>query len=290
MRQKKTLPGQTNKTAKNKKEKSAGKLSFDRRLFEKAYAGQFNKNSLTPLDRAQDLTYKAWETNDSKKRISLANQALKICPDCAEAYNLLAEEASKTIQECSALYLKGAMAGERALGKMFLEENTGHFWGLFETRPYMRAKAGLAQGQWALGAYSEAVGHYKDILRLNPNDNQGIRYLLMPCLIELGNDDEAERLWKKYGPESCAFWVYSRALLDYRKSGDTAVANKALNTAVQRNPHVPGYLLGLKKLPKLIPDMYSLHSEEEAIIYTDNNLTAWKSSPGALKWLAKPTR
>jgi len=50
----------------------------------------------------------------------------------------------------------------------------------------MRARAGLAQCLWELGKHKEAIEHYRDMLRLNPGDNQGIRYILAMCLIELG--------------------------------------------------------------------------------------------------------
>ena len=29
--------------------------------------------------------------------------------------------------------------GQRTLGEQFFKENRGHFWGILETRPYMRA-------------------------------------------------------------------------------------------------------------------------------------------------------
>lgn len=32
-----------------------------------------------------------------------------------------------------------------------------------------------------LGQWKEAVGHFQDLLRINPNDNQGIRFRLFNC-------------------------------------------------------------------------------------------------------------
>lgn len=98
----------------------------------------------TALERAQDLMYQAWEAT-GPMRVKLARQALEISPDCADAYVLLAEETARTPEEALDLYTKGVAAGERALGKKYFEENAGHFWGLLETRPYMRARLGLAQ-------------------------------------------------------------------------------------------------------------------------------------------------
>src|SRR3546814_18004768 len=49
--------------------------------------------------------------------------------------------------------------------------------------PYMRARAGLAITLWRLGDQQAAIDHYRAMLILNPNDNQGIRYLLATALL-----------------------------------------------------------------------------------------------------------
>jgi hypothetical protein len=46
------------------------------------------------IDRAQDLVYDAWEAPSAKKRRELAEEALRISGDCADAYNILADLAS----------------------------------------------------------------------------------------------------------------------------------------------------------------------------------------------------
>jgi hypothetical protein len=70
-----------------------------------------------------------------------------------------------------------------ALGPRGFKEYAGHFWGFLETRPYMRARAGLAGTLLKLGDVDGALAHYRDMLKLNPNDDQGIRYVLAGCLI-----------------------------------------------------------------------------------------------------------
>jgi hypothetical protein len=98
----------------------------------------------TPLEKAQDLVYEALETESARKRIQLAKRALKTSGDCADAYVLLAEEDAGNLEEARELYQKGVEAGERALGRETFEEDAGYFWGILETRPYMRARQGLA--------------------------------------------------------------------------------------------------------------------------------------------------
>jgi tetratricopeptide (TPR) repeat protein len=243
-----------------------------------------------PLRKAQDLIYDAWEVNDSKRRVALARKALEISPDCADAYVLLAEETANSLTEALNLYRQGVEAGERALGREAFEEDLGHFWGILETRPYMRARAGLAECLWASGKHNEAIQHYKDMLRLNPNDNQGLRDLLMPRLIEMGKDEEAEALFKEYRDDGIASWIYSRALLDFRKTGDSEISRRSLAAALKNNKHIPAYLLGRKKIPRFLPEYYSPGDESEAVFYAKENFEAWKITPGALEWLLHQTK
>ena len=137
-----------------------------------------------PLDAAQQLMYEAFDAESPRRQIELARRALQISPDCADAYVLLAEYAS-SLEEAISLYEKGVAAGARALGEKGFREYQGHFWGFLPTRPYMRARAGLADALWAAGKREESVSHYQALLELNPNDNQGIRYRLASALLDL---------------------------------------------------------------------------------------------------------
>jgi len=248
--------------------------------------GMFEGGKRRAIDVAQEVIYDAWEAPTKKRRIALARKALEISPDCADAYLILAETEAASIEDVINLYRQGLEAGERAIGKKAFKNDVGHFWGLLETRPYMRARAGLAECLRAEGKPEEAVEHYWDMLRLNPNDNQGIRDLLMPCLIELGRDKDAEKLFKQYKEDGMAVWIYSRALLDFRKHGDSAISDRSLKKALEENRHVPDYLLGRKKMPRYIPDYYGFGDENEAVLYAYGNRGAWKVTPGAMEWLA----
>jgi hypothetical protein len=91
------------------------------------------------------LIYDAWDSSDKKRRIALAKKALEISPLCADAYFLLAQETARNLDQAIELYRQGVEAGEKAIGKAAFRDDVGHFWGLLETRPYMRARQGLAQ-------------------------------------------------------------------------------------------------------------------------------------------------
>lgn len=243
---------------------------------------------MTPLEQAQNLMYDAFDCR-GRKQIQLARKALEICPDCADAYVLLAERCSD-IQKAKKLYEQGVAAGERALGKEFFEEEAGNFWGILQTRPYMRARLGLAQCLEELGQSEEAAEHYRELLRLNPMDNQGVRHLLLGCLLEMNENDEAEQLLKKYKDDKAlAIGSYAQALLTFRRKGDTAIARKHLQNALSVNKYVPQYLLDDGQLPEFLPTSYSLGSKEEAIICADMLIGAWDDTAGAIEWLESQT-
>ncbi|MEX2648923.1 MAG: hypothetical protein WD673_07920 [Alphaproteobacteria bacterium] len=238
------------------------------------------------LDAAQQIIYDAWDMRDRRDRVALAKEALAVSPLCADAYVLLAENAT-TAEQAMALYRQGLAAGEQALGAAAFEDDVGHFWGLLETRPYMRARHGLALVSWRMGERDEAVLHYQDMLRLNPGDNQGIRYLLLDALLELGRDGDAGKLIKRYKDDGAAAWAWSGALLSFRTDGDGAPSRRALARAVKANAHVPTYLLGKKKLPRTLPAFIGLGDKNEAVAYVHGAAAAWARAAGALAWARK---
>jgi tetratricopeptide (TPR) repeat protein len=240
---------------------------------------------MTPLEQAQSLIYEALETV-GKRRLELAEQALKISADCADAYVLLAEEKAKSPEEALKLYEAGMKAGERALGKEIFEKEAGHFWGMVETRPYMRARLAVAQCLWTLGRLDEAVSHFRGLLRLNPNDNQGVRYLLASALLDQGKIDDLEELLGQYDDEPTADWLFTKALVAFVRQGDTAGSRKLLREALDANPHVASYLLGEKKLPRMLPERVGFGDTGEAVAYVAEFGSGWHNTEGAVDWLA----
>jgi tetratricopeptide (TPR) repeat protein len=238
------------------------------------------------LGQAQDLIYQACETPSLKRRAALAKKALAIFPDCADAYVLLAEAAASPAEALD-LCRKGVEAGERAIGKQSFDEDVGHFWGILETRPYMRVRACLAQLLWDCHQPDEALAHWRDMLRLNPNDNQGIRYVLAAHLLELGHDHELGALLKQHEDDGRACMIWTRALFAFRSQGDDSNSRRLLAEALESNPHVPAYLLGHKPLPRELPEYTGLGEESEAMSWAVANIKAWQMTNGALAWLAE---
>ncbi|ACB96308.1 hypothetical protein [Beijerinckia indica] len=236
------------------------------------------------LDEAQDLVFEAWDSATSKRCVALAKKALTISPLCADAYVLLAEHATTGSEEELDLWQRGVDAGKAALGADF-DGFVGGFWGFLETRPYMRARLGLACVQWARGARDEAIDHLRAMLDLNPDDNQGVRYILASWLIEEERDADLRTLLARYSDDDMANWTWTTVLANFRGEGDTEESRRLLAKAMAGNPHVLAYLSGERKLPRSLPPFYSSGEDSEAVHYAEDFRAGWVATPGALEWL-----
>jgi len=260
----------------------------DRRAMEGFLAVIGGRGGDDSTAKAQDVMYEAWERTTSRSRIALARKALGISPLCADAYVLLAEEAARSAEEARDFYARGVEAGELALGPEGFAEYAGHFWGFLETRPYMRARVGLALTLLKLGDEDGAMGHFRDMLRLNPNDNQGIRYLLAGCLLRRGKHAALKELLASYEGEGSAFWLYTWALLAFRNGGeDDKQAAKLAREAWVANEHVPGILAGTRPPAPSKEGYVTMGGPDEATDYVTECGLAWHRTPGAVAWLTK---
>lgn len=237
-----------------------------------------------PEEQAQALIDQAWEARTQRQAAALARRALEIFPDCADAYNVLAGAEARSAEDALVLYEHGVDAGRRSLGNAFFDEHRGHFWGMIETRPYLRARRGLADCLWALGRKRESITHCEALLELSPDDNQGIRHGLLSRYLALGNDMGAARLFRDYPHDASAAFLWSRVLLDLRR-GDQVAATEHLVLAMHGNPHVAGVFAGKRKPPARLPAHYSPGDRNEAALYIANFAEAWLASADAMDWL-----
>jgi tetratricopeptide (TPR) repeat protein len=238
----------------------------------------------SPQQEAQELAYRAMDASSNARAIALAKRALAKDPDCVDAIVALATANESSTQGLIAGLERAVAAGQRSLGAEFFRENTGHFWGILETRPYMRARYDLADLLLGEGRVSEAIQHFEALLELNPNDNQGVRDVLLGSYLASDNLEGARRLFRQYKEDGGAVFVWGR-VLERVLSGDFAGATRALKHARKENRFVEQYVTGRKKFPREMPDSYSFGSDEEALVCLDSLGEAWANHPEALLWL-----
>jgi hypothetical protein len=123
------------------------------------------------------------------------------------------------------------------------------------------------------------------MLRLNPHDNQGIRYVLAAYLVEAERDDDLAALLQDYPDDGAAAWSWTAALVAFRKSGDGPQSRALLAQALSDNHHVAAYLLDELRVPKRLPPYISQGGKDEAIYYAIEYRSGWIKSRGAIDWL-----
>ncbi len=250
---------------------------------EAAVANGADQTSMPADVRAQALAYQAMASR-GRRQIQLARQALAIYPDCADAWSALGARAID-LGRAVGRSREAVAAGQRALGPDVFAARGGHFWEAVETRPYMRARFALADCLEAAGAVDEAIEHYRDMLRLNPSDNQAVRHRLLECLIDEQRDGDAQSLIEQFKDDESPDWKYAAALVAFRREGDS-VSSRALRAdAVHELAAVVPYLIGERALPTP-PAAFRPYSRDHAVVCASWLIDMWQDTPGACDWLA----
>ena len=233
--------------------------------------------------RAQDAAYSAM-SSQGRERKRFIKEALELDPDCTDALNLQAEDALPHDPELALQrYERARDAARRALDPSHFHEDVGHFWGILETRPYIRSLCGIAQTLTLMGRDAEARQVYDEILTLNEHDNTGARYAMAGCLLRLQDHKALRHLRRRFSDEDSLVWAYAETLILFRERGDSAVARRALKEAIEENAYLAELLL--TGAPEPIPSSYTFGSREEAAVHLPYLLGAWQRTPGALEWL-----
>lgn len=160
-------------------------------------------------------------------------------------------------------------------------------WGYLENRPFLRAMHGLVLSLLRLGQRLKALPLMEQMLSWNPDDNQGIRYLIGSVYLRAGKTGEAHiRLLASaddYPP--CQ---YDLALLHFRK-GKYGSAATSLRRGFMANGYIAEMLCGYSDPARIVIWHGSNHAEPElAGDYVSQYGVLWRETPDAiafLRWL-----
>lgn len=231
----------------------------------------FEDEEFIKREQSDDLLFEAYDEPIKSKAIKLAKQALEINPDNIDAENFITKFEANTIKKLEKY--KETLDKEHAkLQKQdtFNKENIGIFWGLIETRPYMRTKHSYMLTLMELGRYTEAIKQGEELLELCKSDNQGIRYLIIGLYTVLEKFEECENIYNKYLDDS-TFMLFPLSIMYYKK-GDYRKSKKILKSIQENNEYILGYLKQEIKFTKAKIDnienegTYSWGSEAEAYL------------------------
>jgi tetratricopeptide (TPR) repeat protein len=244
----------------------------------------FPKEVLSIKEQAQDLVFEAYELPLPAARGNI-EQALMLDPDLIEAFEYLGSE-EETAQIAIAFFEKGVSIGRQQFDAEYCKANKGHFWGLHETRPFMRCMQQYADCLYSIGKEKESIAIMEEMIDLNPNDNQGVRDQLILYLIELNENKKVEKYLKMYEEDCKAFPLFNRALFTFKSHGDSEEANRALSVAIKQNKFVAKKLLAKKPIA-MLADHYGLGDQNEVDYYAFFAQHIWQDTKDALTWLKK---
>jgi len=178
--------------------------------------------------------------------------------------------------------------GLDALPRKFSWNNSLLEWGHLENRPFLRAYFSLGLRLFEQGNVGEAQQIFTRLLSVNPNDNQGARYLLLECLLALENWQEVLRLIHQYSDERSPDMAYAKVLA-LLGQGEDVQAQQCLRDAVNAHPHVARELLKSRHVrpESRIPGAIMVGGDDEAFHYWERNKSYWAKDTNAYALLKR---
>lgn len=225
----------------------------------------------TPKDDAYELLDKAYEANTKSKAKKYAKKALEVCPDLFDAKLFLIDMEDNFSKKETMLNEALKEEKEKLKDEDFFEKNCiGHFYGIFETRPYIRGLYSKAMLQTHMGKMKLAIKTSEEIIRLNESDNTGTRYMLMALYAHLEDEKNLLKLYKKYDEEYSMEMIIP-LMVYYYKQDDVKNAKKYLKMVAKLNPNFIKFYTGkMEEDDDFIKGYYRSGSPSEVISYFNN--------------------
>lgn len=145
------------------------------------------------LELAEEATTKAAAEKYIKK-------ALELEPDNLDAVSASLDLIDDSTVEYYQKLSEAIKNGTKQMEKKGLmdEDSIGAYWGILETRPYMRLLSRYAEYLVDNGMMTLAAQEYEEMIRLCETDNLGARFQLMHIYAYLEREEPALELHKKY--------------------------------------------------------------------------------------------
>jgi len=157
-------------------------------------------------------------------------------------------------------------------------------WGWIDNRPFLRACHGFGLAYLERGNVGMALDLFRRILALCPDDNLGIRALVIDCYFSLKRPEEVLAVCLQYPGDPMEHSLYGKALALFQV-GRLDEARDALRRAVADFPLVAQELLKTRhRRPKSrVPGHIAHGGADQAYEYWREQGRFWNETPGALE-------
>lgn len=159
-------------------------------------------------------------------------------------------------------------------------------WLELRNRPFMRAYKYLGFWRMEQERWDDAIEIFTRLLRVNPNDNQGARYLLPKCWFEKGEISAILKHCRKHCDDSGPEILYSNVLA-LVINGQEDEAKTALKDCVAQLPLIAKELLKRRhpEPENRYPGRITLGGRDQAWVYWKEYGEYWESSQSAMALL-----
>ena len=142
-----------------------------------------------------DLLEQAAAAPSKKERMEYLEQADALAPDNPVAQLSLAQAKMDMCGVLRAQSLLIDLEGRRLKEEEGItEKDVGSYWGLYETRDYMRLRFERMEMLETMGRFRAAAAEGEEMIRLCENDNLGVRYRLLGYYLYLEEFDQLKTL------------------------------------------------------------------------------------------------
>src|SRR5665647_1368445 len=254
-------------------------------------------NSKAPKKKgkdAWDFLDMAYEAESEQDALKYAKKALQLDKNCLDAEVMIVELTATDIEDLKLRYEKLIIKTESYLkgADIMIDENIGHFWGIVETRPYMRLRYSYVNLLIDQGKFKMAIKECEELLVLSENDNLGARYKLFSLYAFLEDEVNVSKLYKRYKEEPSSLMLLAVIALyykldNYKKAESYLKKLCAINKEVAE---VFGDVEGIDAMEiqdVIESGMYRHGGKEELMVAMFDSGFLYTTTSGLLLWIAE---
>lgn len=250
---------------------------------------QYGNNIIA--ETADDYLEMAEDATSKGEALKYAKKAVELELDNLDARRLVVDLTTEHPYEMIEEYQKLVVFGkEIMLKKGYMDECAiGDYWGILETRPFMRLCANYMETLIECGMMRLAASVGEELIRYNTNDNLGIRYTLMHIYAYLEDEKCMLKLYEKYNEHEETQMLMPLSIL-YYKLGKLDQAEEYLKSLVKINKDTGRFLRAVlnDSLEKYIDRMsdigYRPYSIEEFIVELNEYTFLFENAMGYFDW------
>lgn len=266
------------------------------------FTTDYNRN---PLQRVTEKTAKtaddflelAEEASDRVKAERYIKKALELEPDNIDVVSASLDLIDDNIWEYYQKISDAVKNATKLMEKKGLmdEDSIGRFWGILETRPYMRLLDRYMEFMAEAGMMGLAAKECEEMIRLSENDNLGVRYRLMHIYAFLEREESALELHNKYDSYEETQMLLPLSII-YFKKGDFDKAENYLKRLCVANKAAKKFFRAVKKdkLDRYVEELssygYQPFTIQELIVELMENSFLFGTIPLYMEWAYEKTR